>query len=60
MAKTETFKMRLSLEEKAAYREAARLAGLSVAAWMTERLRRASRMELIEAGKKVPFDKKTR
>jgi predicted HicB family RNase H-like nuclease len=58
MAKTETFKMRLSLEEKEAYQEAARLAGISVAAWMTERLRRSSRMELTEAGKKVPFDRK--
>lgn len=52
--------MRLSLEEKEAYQESARLAGISVAAWMTERLRRSARLELQEAGRKVPFDKITR
>ena len=56
--KTETLKIRLTLEEKAAFLAASELSGLSLSAWIRERLRRAARLELDEAGEKVPFRKK--
>lgn len=56
--KTETLKMRLSPEEKASFLAASELSGLSLSAWIRERLRRSSRIELEEAGEKVPFRRK--
>jgi hypothetical protein len=47
--------VRLRAAEKQAFREAAELAGLSLAAWVRDRLRIASRRELLEFGRKVPF-----
>jgi uncharacterized protein (DUF1778 family) len=47
--------MRLETSEKEGFRSAADLAGLDLSAWIRERLRRAARNELQEAGKEVPF-----
>ena len=58
--KTETLKMRLTTEEKDAFLAASELSGLTLSAWIRERLRRSSRMELEEAGEKVPFRKRRR
>jgi uncharacterized protein (DUF1778 family) len=55
MAKTELIQLRLQPEEKQAFQEAADLAGASLSAWMRERLRRAARIELVDAHKPVPF-----
>ena len=41
--------------EKAAFNTAARLSGLSLSAWMRERLRSAAIDELRKMGKEVPF-----
>jgi hypothetical protein len=47
--------MRLETTEKEGFRAAAELAGLDLSAWIRERLRRAARQELKEAGQPVPF-----
>lgn len=47
--------MRLQEVEKEAFRTAAELSGLDLSAWIRERLRRAAREELEQAGKPVPF-----
>jgi uncharacterized protein (DUF1778 family) len=47
--------MRVEAAEKEAFRAAAELSGLDLSAWIRERLRAASRRELIEAGRQVPF-----
>lgn len=56
--KTETMKIRLSPEEKEAFQTASDISGLSLSAWMRERLRRSARLELEEANQKVPFMRK--
>jgi hypothetical protein len=53
--KTEVFKVRLTDLEKLGFQEAAELAGLPLSAWVRERLRRAARVELEDAGKAIPF-----
>jgi uncharacterized protein (DUF1778 family) len=53
--KTESMEIRVQPEEKTAFREAAELAGIPLSAWVRERLRRAARIELIEAHRSVPF-----
>ncbi len=55
MAKPEIIKLRVGTEEKQAFQEAARMAGIPLSNWIRERLRRAARIELEEAGKKIPF-----
>ncbi len=55
MAKSEMIKLRLQPEEKAAFEGAADLAGISMSAWVRERLRTACIRELEGAGLKVPF-----
>ncbi len=55
MGKTETILIRLEPEEKEAFQQAAEISGLSLSTWARERLRRAARIELEEAGKKIPF-----
>ncbi len=55
MQKTDFMKLRLQPEEKQAFEQAAELAGVPLSAWVRERLRRAARRELDEAGKPVPF-----
>lgn len=55
MPKTETFLIRLEPEEKKDFQRAAELAGLSLSMWIRERLRRAARMDLEDAGEKITF-----
>jgi len=55
MAKTATFKVRLTDHEKKAFQDAADLSGISVAAWMRDRLRRAATRELEDAGREIAF-----
>jgi predicted HTH domain antitoxin len=55
VAKTEFVKIRLSEREKDGFEQAANLAGISLSAWMRERLRRAAIRELEEASKPIPF-----
>lgn len=57
MQKTDFMKLRLQPEEKQAFEEAAQLSGLALSAWVRERLRRAARIELEDAGKPVAFAK---
>jgi uncharacterized protein (DUF1778 family) len=47
--------LRLEEAEKQAFREAARLSGLPLSAWIRERLRRAAREELVGLGRPIPF-----
>lgn len=53
--KTELLKARATKLEKKAFQDAAELAGLPLSAWVRERLRRAARIELEDAGKDIPF-----
>lgn len=46
---------RTSEAEKHTFQAAADIAGIDLSAWIRERLRRAARRELEEAGRKVPF-----
>ena len=55
MAKSAFIKVRLMEDEKLTFQEAADLAGISLSAWMRERLRREARRELEEAGKPIAF-----
>jgi Mobilization protein NikA len=57
MGKSETIRIRLEPEEKEAFQETAEIAGIPLSAWIRERLRRSARIELEEAGKKIPFIK---
>jgi uncharacterized protein (DUF1778 family) len=47
--------LRLSPVEKSAFERAAELAGLSLSAWVRERLRETARKELQAEGEVVPF-----
>ena len=47
--------MRLSSAEKAAFKEAADLAGIPLSAWIRERLRRTAFLELDAVGRAAPF-----
>lgn len=58
--RTENILLRVQPEEKAAFREAAEIAGLPLSAWIRERLRRATIRELEEAGKPIRFLNKVR
>jgi hypothetical protein len=53
--KTDWFKLRIAPAEKAAFQEAAEIAGISLSAWVRERLRRTCIRELEEAGRKIAF-----
>jgi hypothetical protein len=53
--KTELLQLRVMPEEKAAFQQAADMAGISVSAWIRERLRLAAIRELEGAGRAVPF-----
>ena len=55
MQKSEWVKIRIASDEKQAFQNAAGLAGASLSGWMRERLRRAARIELTDAGQQVPF-----
>lgn len=53
--KTDAIEIRVQPNEKAAFREAAELAGISMSSWIRERLRLAAIRELESAGLRVPF-----
>ena len=55
MEKSHSVKLRLSESEKEGFQSAAEIAGISLSGWIRERLRRAARIELVDAGKQVPF-----
>lgn len=55
MVKTATFKIRLTEHEKKAFQDAAELSGISLAAWMRDRLRRAATRELEDAAQEIAF-----
>ncbi len=48
-------KVRLTVDEKTRFEEAAKIAGISLSAWMRERLRRAAVRELEDASRTIPF-----
>ncbi len=54
-SRSESVKFRLAQREKAAFGKAAELAGIGLSTWIRERLRKAARRELEEAGLSVPF-----
>jgi len=53
--KSRYLQLRVTDPEKEGFDAAAELAGLSLAAWVRERLRLAARKELAGAGESVPF-----
>jgi len=57
MVKTESIRIRLDIEEKEAFQRASELSGLSLSTWIRERLRRAARIDLEDAGEKINFIK---
>jgi len=54
-SKTAMIKFRLESREKQSFEEAARLSGIDLSAWIRERLRKAARCELEDAGLPVAF-----
>jgi hypothetical protein len=58
MMKSESIRIRLEIEEKEAFQEASKLSGLALSTWIRERLRKAARVELQDAGRQVPFLKR--
>ncbi|WP_156824980.1 plasmid mobilization protein [Methylocystis rosea] len=50
-----TLQVRMSESEKKAFEMAASSAGISISAWVRDRLRRVARDELQSSGLKVPF-----
>ena len=57
MAKSESIRIRLDIDEKEAFQRAAHLSGLALSTWIRERLRRSARIELEDAGEKISFIK---
>jgi uncharacterized protein (DUF1778 family) len=53
--KSETVKIRLSADEKAAFQRAAEISGISLSSWMRERLRLAATRDLEQTGKTPEF-----
>jgi hypothetical protein len=49
--------LRVRASEKLAFERSAQIAGISVAAWIRERLRLAAARELEAVGQKIPFAK---
>lgn len=47
--------IRLEPKEKEGFEKAAAIAGLPLSSWVRERLRRAARQELEDAGEGIPF-----
>jgi uncharacterized protein (DUF1778 family) len=52
--------LRLQAEEKQAFQQAADLAGITLSAWVRERLRWAAIRELENADHQIPFLKRVR
>jgi hypothetical protein len=55
MARNEAFLIRLTPGEKQAFKEAADVAGISLSAWVRERLRHSAIRELEAASKPIAF-----
>lgn len=55
MVRADRMELRLDPEEKESFGEAAELAGMSLSAWVRDRLRRACRKELDEVGRRAAF-----
>lgn len=53
--KTDAIEIRVQPDEKAAFRDAAKISGISLSSWMRERLRRAAIRDLGEAGLQIAF-----
>jgi hypothetical protein len=53
--KGDYLELRLAPLEKQAFRQAADIAGIPLASWARERLRRSATRELEEAGLSIPF-----
>jgi uncharacterized protein (DUF1778 family) len=53
--KAEYMEVRLDILEKQVFQEAAVVAGLSLSAWVRNRLRQAARAELAVLGRRVAF-----
>ena len=53
--KTGRVELRVTPLEKAAFEEAAEIAGVALSSWMRTRLRQASVKELEEADREIPF-----
>jgi predicted HicB family RNase H-like nuclease len=51
----ERLEIRIDEREKAAFTQAAEVNGISLSAWVRQRLRRAAKQDLEEAGRKIPF-----
>lgn len=58
--KDDSIYIRLSASEKTAFQDAAQLAGITLSAWMRERLRTAARRDLEDAGLPIAFIKEMR
>ena len=55
MARSSSIKIRIDEDEKRAFEEVADIAGISLSAWMRERLRSAAIRELEDASRPIPF-----
>jgi hypothetical protein len=55
MTKSELMQIRVSVAEKEAFLDAARIAGIPLSAWIRERLRWAATRELESADKRIAF-----
>lgn len=53
--RNEDLLVKLKADEKAAFKDAAQLAGLPLSSWVRERLRRVAIRELGEAARPIPF-----
>ena len=53
--KGEFLAFRFKTSEKAAFLEAAEIAGISLSGWIRERLRKAAIKELADVGRRIPF-----
>ena len=53
--RTERVELRMEPAEKEAFQLAASVCGLGLSAWMRERLRRAAKCDLEEAGEHIAF-----
>lgn len=53
--KTEKIEFRLGIDEKEGFQRAAEIAGLPLAAWIRQALRKAAREQLEQVSEKVPF-----
>jgi uncharacterized protein (DUF1778 family) len=55
MEKTDTARLRLTPDEKTAFQEAAKIAGVSFSTWARQTLRRAAIREFHDAGRRLDF-----